>query len=283
MTERRRWLDEQYSPSRSARDPHGATARWRAGTADARAQHSGEQHRVIRYGSRPRNEIELFLPRVATPVPTLLFLHGGWWQEGSIDVAGFPAKAFTDAGFGWGSIGYTLAPEATLHDIVSEVDLALAALVGAADDRIDPSRMILSGHSAGAHLAAAHAVRLGDGLARTQVSGLLLVSGAYDLPPVQESYVNDLVRMSFEEAVALSPLRHGRPRGLPVVIGVGSDETDEFIRNARELWEAWSVGSASTELIEVEKRDHFDILDELTVPEGVLAQNAFTLLRAGRS
>lgn len=253
--------------------------RWRDGTAMARDRHSAGQHRLIRYGPAPRNVVELFLPPGAGQVPTVLFLHGGWWQEGSIDAVGFLAPAFTDAGFGWGSIGYTLAPEARLGEIVTEVDRALAALVHDAADRVDASRLILSGHSAGAHLAAAHAVRVDGGLAQTKVGGLLLVSGAYDLPPVQESYVNELVQMSPGDAVALSPLRHPRPEGLPVVIAVGADETDEFTRNSRALYQAWSDERTSTVLLEIEKRDHFDILDELAVRNGVLADRAFTLLR----
>lgn len=283
MTDRRRWLDEQYSPSRSARDPQGAAARWLDGTNALRKRVASENRRLIRYGERERNQVELFLPQSPHPVSVLVFLHGGWWQEGSIDVVGFPAQTFLDAGIGWASIGYTLAPEATLHEIVLEVDAALAALVSQARDRVDTSNLLLSGHSAGAHLAAAHAVRVDLGAAQTRIASLLLLSGAYDLEPVQESYVNQLVRMSPEDAIALSPLRHGRPRGLPITIAVGADETEEFVRNSRALHRAWSGGDAVTQFVEVSGRDHFDLLDELAASDGVIAQCAVGMLRASRS
>lgn len=257
--------------------------RWRAGTEAARAQHVGERRRLIRYGTRPRNVVELFLPLRTAPAPTILFLHGGWWQEGSIDVASFPASLFTDAGFGWGSIGYTLAPEATLGEIVVEVEQALAALVRHAGDRVDASRLILAGHSAGAHLAAAHAVRVDRGEAQAPVAGLVLLSGAYDLRPVQESYVNDLVGMSPEDATSLSPLLQARPSGIPMLIGVGTAETEEFVRNSRSLHREWSDDRARTDLVEVQRRDHFDLLDEFASVEGVLAQRAFSLLDAARA
>ena len=47
-------------------------------------------------------------------------LHGGWWQEGSIDDAGRVASALRDEGAIAVSIGYSLAPNLSLPEIVAE-------------------------------------------------------------------------------------------------------------------------------------------------------------------
>lgn len=231
----------------------------------------------IPHGAGSQASSEIFLPADETPAPMVAFLHGGWWQEGSIDMAAAPATSFTRAGIAWASLGYTLAPHASLEQIVAEVDHALERVVAAAGRRIDPMRIVLAGHSAGAHLAAMHATRVDSGASRVAVQGLLLVSGAYDLVPVQKSYVNDLVQMTPEAAAALSPINRRRPIGVEAVVAVGSKEGEEFLRNSGALQSAWSEPAAPVGLMELEGRDHFDILDELASSSGALFSRAVAM------
>lgn len=275
--DQRAWLDLQYSPSKTARDPEGAAARWRDGTVAARNAHAEGRWIHVSHGSGLHSASEIFLPVDEAPSPMIAFIHGGWWQEGSIDVSAAPATTFTSAGIAWASLGYTLAPQATLGQIIAEIGHALGKVIEASGGRVDPTRIVLAGHSAGAHLAASHAIRVHSGASRVAVQGLLLVSGAYDLGPVQKSYVNDAVQMSPEEAEALSPALQERPRDIEAVIAVGLEEGEEFVRNARTLRSVWSDMAATTELLEIEGRDHFDILDELAADSGVLFRRAVAM------
>jgi arylformamidase len=136
----------------------------------------------------------------------------------------------------------------------------------------------LAGHSAGAHLAAAQLTALTPEAPRYTAAGLLLIGGAYDLGPIAESYVNEKVRMSEADAVALSPALLAPLHDVPVRIRVGEEEPEEFHRNAALLLERWSPSLSAIDSAALSGRDHFDALNELTDPHGRLYADALELL-----
>lgn len=285
-SERIAWLNDQYSPSRTARDFSGSIESYKVGTDAARTSITGKRHRVLAYGALPTNRIECFLPRadgapgaVRRGAPIFAYLHGGWWQELSIDYSAAPAVALTDAGAIYASIGYSLAPSAQLRDIVGEVSAAVTTLAARATEMGgDPRRIVLAGHSAGAHLAAMQLTALAPEEARTTIAGFLLIGGAYDLEPIAESYVNEKVRMSAADAAALSPANLAPLHDVPVKIRVGEAEPDEFHRNAALLLERWALSLSAIDSATLSGRDHFDVLDELADAHGRLYVDALELL-----
>ncbi len=290
-SERTAWLNEQYSPSRTAHDFNASIQSYKAGTDAARAAITGKRHRVLAYGAPSSNRIECFLPRAeGVPgetvrggarrgAPIFAFLHGGWWQDLSIDYAAAAAVALTDAGAIYASIGYTLTPAVGLREIVAEVSAALTTIAANATGMGgDPRRIVLAGHSAGAHLAAAQLTALTPEAPRHTAAGLLLIGGAYDLGPIAESYVNEKVRMSETEAAALSPALLTPLHDVPVKIRVGAEEPEEFHRNAALLRERWAPGLSAIDSTTLSGRDHFDALDELADPHGRLYVDALELL-----
>lgn len=290
-SERIAWLNEQYSPSRTAHDFEGSIRSYRAGTEAARAALTGARHRVLAYGPRSAERIECFLPLPhgaagesgrsggRRGAPIFAFLHGGWWQDLSIDYAAAPAPAVVGAGALWASIGYTLAPNVSLREIVAEVSAAVATLAAhAVDLGGDPSRIVLAGHSAGAHLAAMQLTALAAEASRRSVAGLLLIGGAYDLAPIAESYVNEKVRMSAADAADLSPALLTPLHDVPVRVRVGEEEPEEFHRNAALLVERWAPSLTAIDSAALAGRDHFDALDELADPRGGLFSDALDLL-----
>ena len=290
-SERIAWLNEQYSPSHTAHDFNGSIQSYKAGTDAARAAITGKRHRVLAYGAPASNRIECFLPHAeGSPggmerggarrgAPIFAFLHGGWWQDLSIDYAAAPAVALTDAGAIYASIGYTLTPAVGLREIIAEVSAALTTLAAHATGMGgDPRRIVLAGHSAGAHLAATQLTALTPEAPRYTVAGLLLIGGAYDLGPIAESYVNEKVRMSEADAAALSPALLTPLHDVPVKIRVGAEEPEEFHRNAALLLERWSPSLSAIDSATLYGRDHFDVLNELADPHGRLYADALELL-----
>jgi len=295
-SERIAWLNEQYSPSRTAHDFNGSIESYKAGTDAARTAITGSRHRVLAYGAPPSNRIECFLPRTGgvpgeagrgglrtggarRGAPIFAFLHGGWWQDLSIDYAAAPAVALTDAGAIYASIGYTLTPAVKLREIVAEVSAALTTIAAQATGMGgDPRRIVLAGHSAGAHLAATQLTALAPEAPRYTAAGLLLIGGAYDLGPIAESYVNEKVRMSEADAAALSPALLMPLHDVPVKIRVGEEEPEEFHRNTALLLERWSPSLSVIDSAALRGRDHFDALDELADPHGRLYADALELL-----
>ena len=258
--------------------------RGRARTDDARTSRAIVSS-VSRYGALPAQRVEWFTPASAkssdsrSARPIFVMFHGGWWQEGSIDDGGRYAAAIVAAGGVHVAVGYTLAPAASLREIVEEAAAALGSIAATASQHgADPTRIVVAGHSAGAHLAASLITTLVPEQTRDLVAGLLLVGGIYDLSPLAESYVNERVGMSAEEAVALSPAALLPLRNVPIAVRVGAREPSEFHRNAALLIERWMPSLTSVNLGVVADRDHFDVLEELDHQGGALLADVRQLL-----
>ena len=267
-------LDHQLSPSRVAKDFLAVLARHEAQTASLDRDPGLHRIKDIAYGDLPRLRYDLTLPlRCASQpltggaMPCLMFVHGGFWQEGSKAGSGFAARACALQGWAHAAVGYTLAPEARLGDIVAEVGQALLALQReGVRYGIDPDRIVIAGHSAGGHLCAAVLAGMAGIEAAEAVRGAVLISGVYDLAPVAASYVNDVVRISQADVPALSPLLAQPQRNAPVHIVVGQQEPDAFQHQSLALRAAWSPWLSRLTFECPPGRDHFDVLDELTRP-----------------
>ena len=142
----------------------------------------------IAYGSAPRQRLD-FLPAAASHrAPLVVFVHGGAWVVGDKGMAAHMAFHVRGQGYAFASLNYRLVPDADPRRQAEDVAAAIAVLVRDADELgIDPGRILLIGHSAGAHLAAlvgtdpsylaAHRVSL------SALRGVVLLdSAAYDVP-----------------------------------------------------------------------------------------------------
>jgi acetyl esterase/lipase len=179
----------------------------------------------IAYGPHPRQRFDLYPQAGLKNAPVLLFVHGGGWAAGSRKgVHALPDYARRH-GFLLASTGYRFAPEADAGDAARDVSNAVRRLWREAP-RLggDPDRVVLVGHSSGAHLAALAAVgprQLGN--RRTRLAGVIsLDTAAFDvveamarmgvgrvspLPPIPQMFVNAFG----DQAEALSPMRLVRP------------------------------------------------------------------------
>ncbi|NLS29042.1 hypothetical protein S2M10_40560 [Sphingomonas sp. S2M10] len=183
------------------------------------------QTRGLAYGALPEQTLDYHPPAVAsrTRPPLIVFVHGGGWQHGSTDNATGAAKIrhFTGQGYAFATINYRLVPGATVEQQAQDVATALAWLVAHAGDLgFDPARMVLMGHSAGAHLAALVGTdpryMHGRDLMLDQLRGVVLLDGAaYDVP-AQMAQAGRWMRPIYAKAFggdparqrALSPIAH---------------------------------------------------------------------------
>ena len=186
--------------------------------------------------------------------------------------SGFPARCLTGNNWAHVGVGYTLAPEASLAQIVDETALALSTLARRAGELgLDRDRLVLAGHSAGAHLTASILVGMGGEEAAHLPARAVLISGVYDLAPIAASYVNDAVGLDAADIPGLSPLYRRPLKDVPVHLLIGSEESDAFHAQTNALHAAWKDHLSHLSLETVPGCDHFDILDELrdaTSPTG---------------
>ena len=215
----------------------------------------------LRYGPGGRNLIDYF--PATRPGPLLIFIHGGYWQMRAIESFSYIAKAMLPHGLHVALVGYTLAPEATLGGIVQEVKNAIAYLkANAADYGGDPSRMVVSGWSAGGHLTAMC-------LDEPGVVGGLAISGIYDLEPMRLSYINDKLGLAAEDVPRLSPLQ--RPMSdKPLVVAFGEDELPELQRQSIEFFNLRQAQGKPGSLLPLAGLNHFTVLEELGNLDGRL-------------
>jgi arylformamidase len=229
------------------------------------------------YGPLTHQFVDLCIPHGSTqPIPLLVFIHGGYWQELSSDDSLFAVADCVGAGNAFAAINYTLAPAATLDGIVSECSEALRVLVEQAPGLgLDASRIVVAGSSAGAHLAAMIA-----GSCRVSLLGVVLVSGIYWLEPLIGTSINGVLALDVAEA------RRNSPGLLPVdgfpqvVMCWGENETSEFKRQSLEYSDRLRGSGVAVQAFEVTGRNHFDVILDLARHDTLLGRATMEMLAA---
>ncbi len=263
-------LDAAYNNSAAVPQSAKYFEDWTARSAAFRAAHP--ELLDVPYGPRERNRIDLFRCGVQG-APLLLFIHGGYWQRNSKDAFAWIAEGPLALGLDVALPGYTLAPEATLTEIVEEVRAAVTFLRREGPARgVGAGRLVVSGWSAGGHLTA-----MTMGMA--EVDAGLSISGIFDVEPCRLNYLNEKLRLTAEEAAAMSPIHHLPARAEPLVCAYGERELPELRRQSEEFMAAWSARGLRGGAIPLADHDHYSILNELASPSGQLATLARDLGR----
>ncbi len=166
------------------------------------------------YGADSLQKLDLWRPAGQAPAPLVLFVHGGGWKRGDKDNATGMTKVthLLGRGFAVASIDYRLVPEATVEQEAADVALALSWLRAHAEaNGIDADRVVLMGHSAGAHLVALVGTDptylQSAGLDYGAVRGVVAIDGAaYDIPR-QIADAGSFMHDTYAQAFGSDPVR----------------------------------------------------------------------------
>ncbi len=187
---------------------------WEQRSAELRQRHPA--HLDLRYGPRERNRIDFI--KAGESRPTLLFIHGGYWQARAKEVFTIFAEGPMAHGINVALIGYTLAPDATLDEIVAEVHQGIDYLAGQLSVLgAAPGGIVVSGWSAGGHLTSM-------ALSHPKVRAGMAISGIYDLDPIRHSYLNEKLRLDGPMAHRNSPMAQPGGAAKPLSLVAGSGE-----------------------------------------------------------
>jgi arylformamidase len=238
--------------------------------------------RDVAYGSGPDETLDLFPVAGQPHAPLLVFIHGGYWRALHSQDSVFMAKQFTTHGVAVAALNYTLAPHAMLAHIIDQCQRAVAWLLkDASPYGATPQRAVLSGSSAGAHLAAmllAPGWQAEHGVAPNALRGGVLLSGLYDLEPVQRCVPNTWLNLSVAQAQALSPQRHLPHPQVPLHVAVAEHDTDEFKRQSRDYAAACRAQGNAVTWQEAQERNHFNIVLDWMDAQSDLFVNTLDLL-----
>ncbi len=238
---------------------------WYTEAAAFRQRQSGEFD--LAYGDHPREKLDLFRPPRDAGRPALLFIHGGYWQ--ALDKNGFShlAAGMLAHDVPVAVAGYPLCPEVPIAFIVEAIRKAVLLTAERTGRRV-----VVAGHSAGGHLAAAMLAT--DWSNRSAdadlVPSALAISGLFDLEPLTHTSVNAALRLDVETARALSPLYWPVARDRRLDAWVGAHESDAYHRQSVDVVRVWGEAGVDTEYHVVTDADHFRVIQPLVDPTSPL-------------
>jgi arylformamidase len=234
----------------------------------------------VRYGTAPKETLDLFLP----PEPargTLVFIHGGWWRSLDKSDYAFVAPVFVAAGFAVAMVNYDLCPGATIATAVEQCRHAVSWLVREGPERGAPMPVVIGGHSAGGHLTAMMYATdwRAHGLSDTPFVGGVSLSGVHDLAPLVRFSHNVDFKLDDAEARRMSPVAEQPRSDAPLLIAVGADETSEFVRQSDVLWNAWPRNHppGRSAPLRIVGRQHYSVVLDYAEPESALAKATLAL------
>ena len=217
---------------------------------------------TIAYGSDPLQILDIWRARGSTrAAPLIVYVHGGGWKRGSKDNATgrFKPDHFPAQGYAFASINYRLVPAATVEQQAADVASAVKALVDRADALgIDRRRIVLMGHSAGAHLVALvgtdERYLKGAGLSFADIAGVIPNDGAaYDVPaqmkdgpPIMQQTYAQAFGTDPARQTALSPTAHAAGPNAPDFLLLYVQRPDG-VRQAKALGSALVAGGSRVE------------------------------------
>lgn len=215
----------------------------------------------LSYGGDPLQRLDYWRP-MAAGSPLVVFVHGGGWKRGDKRNATGehkPAHCLAQ-GYGFASINYRLVPAVTVEQQAQDVADALACLIRqAAPLGFDATRVVLMGHSAGAHLSALVGTDMRylkkAGLGPKSLRGVIPLDGAcYDVPrQIAEGgdFMQDTYQQAFggekQRQLELSPTHHAAAPNAPAFLILHVQRVDGTAQS-KSLGEALQAAGTKAEV-----------------------------------
>ncbi len=226
-----------------------------------------------RYGSDPAQKLAIYVPQGQAPAsgfPLVVFFHGGGWHSGDPYAYGWIARALAEQGYASALVGYRLGKggrfPVMLEDSAAGTRFALAE---APKHGIDPARIVLMGHSAGAYNATMLSLDrqwLGrEGVPEGIVTGAIILAGPADFYPfAKQSSINAMGHWPRPQDT--QPVNFVRADAPPLLLIHGTKDTVVRPRNARILAKRLTEAGAPTTAVLMKGMSHDDLVLKLARP-----------------
>lgn len=242
-----------------AKSPLGERLRERLAERKEKDQ-KDEGFEEMAYGKDPLQKLDYWRPeKVGSPL--VVFVHGGGWKRGdkahSVDLK---SEHYLAEGYAFASLNYRLVPANTVEEQAQDVADALAFLFKQSETLgFDKTKVVLMGHSAGAHLSALVGTDMTylkkAGLNSKSLRGVIPLDGAcYDVPK-QIAQGGDLMHDTYLQAfgeekarqLALSPTYHAAAPNAPAFLILHVQRVDGAMQS-RALCDALKKAGTKAEV-----------------------------------
>ena len=277
------WFDAQYN-LRAGRPDYEETVipNWIKDSKKARENLNCTLD--VRYADGDNQKLDVFLCG-DKKAPTLIWIHGGYWQRGDKSIYSFLASPFVEIGANVIIVGYDLCPNVSMTRISEELREAVSfiwnngKILGINRDKIS-----VMGHSAGGHLT--QMMMATDWPARDSAFPLDIIKAGIPVSPL--SYLepvrltlalNANLQMDAIEANLESPMTNHPPHtNAPQLVVVGGAETDEFHRQSEMYVNSFKTQQRMIEMYVVPDVDHFDELNVLADQESTFFKKVCAMI-----
>jgi arylformamidase len=272
------WHELQYNPRLTVKDAASVLPVWRK-----RALFTRERTPPLgdfKYGPHPRENLDLF--RAANAWGTVVYIHGGYWRMLSKLETSFVADGFLGQGLSVALINYPLCPDVTVAHIRTSVQHAFAILWSKLLTAEERSVVVITGHSAGGHLAVLHLATdwRQFNLPVNPIAGVVSLSGVFDVAPLIHTSMNQELRLTEEIAAPLNLTRATPLCAAPLLLAVGEDEPEEFHRQSHDLAEAWKT--LQPNVLSLPGVNHYSIVEQLAEAGALLNREVIAIANWAR-
>ncbi len=226
----------------------------------------------IAYGPESRQRLDIYLPDDATTVgrPILVFFYGGSWKSGDRDLYRFIGEAFTRLGYVVVVPDYRLYPDVRFPAFVEDAARVVSWLRDhAADFGGDADRLILAGHSAGAHITM---LLLFDprylaawDVPASAVQGGVGLAGPYALDPQKYASIRPIFA-DLEDPEAARPVAFASGDAPPVLLLHGTADRTVGPQNTRQMADAVRAAGGSVTVRYYDGLGHIGIVASVAAP-----------------
>jgi len=251
-------LDRAFNNSLAVENSAQIIDGWIEDSAKVRNQIPGDLN--VSYGSDPRQSYDHFSAGKHSPI--VVFIHGGYWQFRCKDDFTFIVPPLLDLGISVALMGYRLAPQAKLGEIILDIRNGVDAL----EEKVREERgsfpgFYLLGWSAGAHLVAST-------LDKENVNAGFGISVFYDLEPIRHSYLNEKLQLDEGSSTAYSPILWKSHFGKSMNLFVGGSELPEIQKQTINFYEYRKKNDQMGSYKKLPGFNHYTIFDSLVNSTG---------------
>ncbi|MEM7466380.1 MAG: alpha/beta hydrolase [Pseudomonadota bacterium] len=240
-------------------------------SAKARAELACELD--LRFGPTVDETLDIF-PAADPNAPIMVFIHGGYWRRLSSKEFSLVARAPVAAGYTVVITNYSLCPAVSISEITRQSRAAIAWLYQTDHQYAGArNRIYVCGHSAGGHQTAMALSTNWEhdyALPADIVKGGLSISGLFDLRPLRYSWLQPQLLLNHEVIQQQSPHLNIPDTAPPLMLTVGGEEPQEFLRQSADFHLEWRKAGLTSEYDPIEQKNHFNVLDGFLDPSSKL-------------